>query len=78
GTRSSSSKAVQDDLRLPTINDIPGPCGSWKEHYDARQRVYNVQLLAGIGVLVGTIAYVKLSGVIFFNFGPPEEPTENK
>ncbi|XP_011061724.1 PREDICTED: uncharacterized protein LOC105150391 [Acromyrmex echinatior] len=77
GSRSSSSKAV-DDIKLPTVNDIPGPCGPWKEHYDARQKVYNTQLIAGVGILIGSIAYLKISGVIFFNFGPPEEPIENK
>ncbi|XP_018338926.1 PREDICTED: uncharacterized protein LOC108746569 [Trachymyrmex septentrionalis] len=76
GSRSSSSKVV--DIKLPTINDIPGPCGPWKKHYDARQKVYNAQLIAGVGILISTIAYIKISGAIFFNFGPPEEPIENK
>ncbi|XP_012054060.1 PREDICTED: uncharacterized protein LOC105617091 [Atta cephalotes] len=78
GSHSSGSKAMDDVFKLPTINDIPGPCGSWKEYYDARQKVYNTQLIVGIGILIGTIAYVKISGNIFFNFGPPEEPIENK
>jgi len=49
---------MNDVFKLPTINDIPGPCGSWKEYYNARQKVYNTQLIVGIGVLIGTIAYV--------------------
>jgi len=56
GIRSSSSKAV--DVKLATINDIPAPCGPWKDHYDARQKVYNAQLIGGIAFLIGTIAYV--------------------
>lgn len=76
GTRSSSSKAL--DVKLPTINDIPGPCGPWKEHHDARQKVYNAQLIAGLTILISTITYIKMSGVIFFNFNPPVEPVENK
>ncbi|XP_018309028.1 uncharacterized protein COX7B [Mycetomoellerius zeteki] len=77
GSRSSSSKAM-DDIKLATVNDIPGSCGPWKTHYDARQKVYNAQLIAGVGILISTIAYIKISGVIFFNFSPPEEPIENK
>ncbi|XP_012537113.1 uncharacterized protein LOC105837141 [Monomorium pharaonis] len=77
GTRSASSHAAVD-VKLATINDIPQSCGLWKEHYDARQKVYNAQLITGLAVLIGTITYIKVSGVIFFNFGPPEEPAENK
>ncbi|XP_024891223.1 uncharacterized protein LOC112467023 [Temnothorax curvispinosus] len=76
GTRSSSSKAL--DIKPATINDIPGPCGAWKDHYDSRQKVYNAQLIAGLVVLISTITYIKTSGVIFFNFFPPEEPAESK
>ncbi|XP_011700333.1 PREDICTED: uncharacterized protein LOC105457390 [Wasmannia auropunctata] len=74
GTRSASSQAL--DVKLPTINDLPQPCGPWKEHYDARQKVYNSLLIGGLGALIGTIAFVKFSGIIYFNYGPPEEPVE--
>lgn len=74
GTRSASSKVV--DFKPPTVNELPIPQGSWKDHYDARQKIYNAQLITGIAVLVGTITYIKVSGIIFFNFGPPEEPAE--
>ncbi|XP_014477262.1 PREDICTED: uncharacterized protein LOC106745822 [Dinoponera quadriceps] len=74
GIRSSSSKVV--DIKLPTINDIPVPKGPWQEYYDKRQKVYNTQLALGTAVLLGTIIFVKESGIIFFNYGPPEEPTE--
>ncbi|XP_011875838.1 PREDICTED: uncharacterized protein LOC105566443 [Vollenhovia emeryi] len=76
GARSSSSHAV--DIKKATINDIPQSCGAWKDHYDSRQKVYNAQLIAGLAVLVGTITFVKVSGIIFFNFNPPEEPAESK
>jgi len=46
------------DIKLPTINDIPAPCGPWKEHYDAKQKIYNAQLIAGVAILIGTITYV--------------------
>ncbi|KAL6260456.1 hypothetical protein P5V15_007981 [Pogonomyrmex californicus] len=70
-TRFSSTKPA--DIKLATINDIPVSCGPWKEHYDARQKVYNTQLIAGLAVFISTIAYIKFSGVIFFNFFPPDE-----
>lgn len=76
GTRSASSKVV--DFKWPTVNDLPVPQGSWQEHYNARQKVYNAQLIAGLAVLIGTITFVKVSGIIFFNFAPPEEPAEQK
>ncbi|XP_032671129.1 uncharacterized protein LOC116844108 [Odontomachus brunneus] len=74
GTRSSSSKVL--DIRVPTINDIPVPKGSWREHYEKRQKVYNTQLIVGITALVSTLTFIKVSGIIFFNFNPPEIPTE--
>lgn len=58
GTRSSSSKV--GDIKLATINDIHEPCGSWKDHYEARQKVYNTQLIAGVSLLVGTIIFVSI------------------
>lgn len=58
-TRSASTKVT--DIKLPTINDIPAPSGPWKDHYDARQKVYNMQLIAGITVLVGTITFVSIT-----------------
>ncbi|XP_025268117.1 uncharacterized protein LOC112639167 [Camponotus floridanus] len=76
GTRSSSSKVV--DFKLPTLDEATQPQGSWKEYYDARQKVYNTQLIAGLAVLIGTISFVSFSDLIFFNFGPPEEPVEEK
>ncbi|XP_020284770.1 uncharacterized protein LOC109855223 [Pseudomyrmex gracilis] len=75
-TRSASTKVT--DIKLPTINDIPAPSGPWKDHYDARQKVYNMQLIAGITVLVGTITFIKVSGIIFFNFNPPVPPEESE
>nr|XP_012216286.1 PREDICTED: uncharacterized protein LOC105668458 [Linepithema humile] len=75
GTRSSSSKV---EVKYATINDLHSPCGPWKDHYEARQKVYNTQLIAGVSLLIGTITFLKTSGIVFFNFNPPEEPTEQK
>ncbi|EFN87317.1 hypothetical protein EAI_06088 [Harpegnathos saltator] len=70
----SSSKVV--DFKFPTIDDIPIPKGSWREYYEKRQKVYNMQLAIGLTALLSTLTFIKVSGIIFFNFGPPEEPTE--
>ncbi|KAL6435049.1 hypothetical protein ACFW04_005267 [Cataglyphis niger] len=74
GTRSASSKAV--DFKLPSFDEIHTPQGCWKEHYDAKQKLFNAQLIGGVSVLVATLAFVKFSGILFFNFGPPEELAE--
>jgi len=46
--------------RRSTINDVPMPHGSWKDHYNARQKVYNAQLIAGITILCSTLLFVRI------------------
>ncbi|KAH0944463.1 hypothetical protein HN011_007292 [Eciton burchellii] len=74
GSRFASSGAHAP--RRSTINDIIMPHGSWKEHYNKRQKVYNAQLIAGITILCSTLLFVKTTDILFFNWGPPEEPKE--
>lgn len=47
------------DYRQPTMDDIPVPCGSWKENYENNQRKYNVQLVFGSGFFVLTLIVVR-------------------
>lgn len=65
GTRSYSSKV--GEVKLASINDIHSPCGPWKEHHDARQKVYNTQLIAGVSILIGTITFVSIKFIIANN-----------
>lgn len=62
GTRFSSSEVA--DVKLPTINDIPKSCGTWKDYYDARQKVYNTQLIVGLAAFIGTITYVCIKFIL--------------
>lgn len=58
GTRSSSSSEVTH-LKRPGVDDVIKPHGPWQEYYDKRQKVYNVQLIAGVTVLVSTLLFVR-------------------
>lgn len=56
------------------MNDLPTPQGSFKADYDAKQRKYNLQLLAGITCFVGVIAGARATGHLYLNFSPPAKP----
>jgi len=58
GSRFASSGAHAP--RRSTINDMIMPHGSWKEHYNKRQKVYNAQLIAGITILCSTLLFVRI------------------
>ncbi|RZC41344.1 LIM and/or RA domain containing protein [Asbolus verrucosus] len=65
-----------DGLPVSTVNDLPTPQGSWQTHYDAKQRKYNAQLAAGIGILIGTIVVGKAAGFLEFHNDYPERPAD--
>lgn len=44
--------------RIVTMDDMPVPCGSWKEHYTKRNRHYNKVLVFGMVSLIGSILIV--------------------
>lgn len=46
------------DYKFPTIDDLPVPCGSWKEDYDNKQRKYLIHLILGTGFFIITMAVV--------------------
>ncbi len=58
-------------FRMAHMNEFPVPIGSWKESYDAHQRKYNKQLLAGLIFFGGTLTYIYKSGVIDLVLSPP-------
>ncbi|CAL7945782.1 unnamed protein product [Xylocopa violacea] len=63
---------VPKDLKLPTMDEILVPNGSWKEAHDKAQRKYTLQFIAGIVILTGTIAIGKMNGLLWFNYMPPK------
>lgn len=46
------------NYKPPTMNELPVPQGSWQDANSARQKRYNLQLLAGIASIVATVGYV--------------------
>lgn len=61
-----------------TINDLPVPKGSWKEHYTKQNTVYNTELGMGAATLLATVIYLGMSDVFIWNFFPPELPQKKK
>ncbi|XP_012253980.1 uncharacterized protein LOC105684866 [Athalia rosae] len=59
------------EFKQQTLNDCPVPQGSWQARYDAKQKKYNFALFLGVGSLIGTIIYGKVSGVLYLNWYPP-------
>lgn len=57
---------------ISTYNDLPQPQGSWKTHYDAKQRKYNAQLAFGIGFFAVTLIIGKSAGFLEFYDDYPE------
>lgn len=59
-----------------TLNDLPQPQGSWKTHYDAKQKSYNMQLAFGIVFLAGTIIFGQQTGLLKSYDDYPEKATK--
>lgn len=68
--RYAAPKCGRHGYPLVTLNDLPSPCGCWKKHYDAKQRVYNIHLLLGISTLILTIAFGAFNNLFQFAFTP--------
>lgn len=58
------------EFKVPQMNDLPQPSGSWQRGYQAQQRKYNRQLIASIALFTGTFVYVYRSGYIELNLAP--------
>ncbi|XP_050727617.1 uncharacterized protein LOC127004175 [Eriocheir sinensis] len=58
------------DYKPPSMADLPVPQGSWQDAYSAKQRTYNLQLLAGVVTLGGTMGYLVQSDALNFCWGP--------
>lgn len=63
GNRTFAKESVAQDpkiAKLPTMNDLPFPCGCWKEAYKCNQKKYNKQLGIGLAMLITAISYVSV------------------
>ncbi|XP_031844078.1 cytochrome c oxidase subunit 7B [Nomia melanderi] len=74
GVRPSSSgtSALPEQLRKPAhFDELPVPQGCWKEAYNKNQRKYNAQLAFGVTFLVATIAFGRITDLLWLNFSAP-------
>ncbi|XP_033310182.1 uncharacterized protein LOC117210878 [Bombus bifarius] len=63
---------VPNELRPPSMDEVLVPQGSWQQSHAKAQQKYNLQLAAGIIILGATIAYGRVSGLLWLNFRPPK------
>lgn len=56
--RSYHGNQVPDNVKPPSMDEVLVPCGSWKEANAKTRTKYNIQFVAGVVILVATIAYV--------------------
>ncbi|XP_043473921.1 uncharacterized protein LOC122506023 [Leptopilina heterotoma] len=78
GVRFSSYDSSSKEKAFAHMNQLPVPKGSWQKNYDAKQKTYNMQLVAGLSILGGTITYIVQSDSFFFNAFPPKIPEGEK
>ncbi|XP_055703986.1 uncharacterized protein LOC129802297 [Phlebotomus papatasi] len=55
-----------------TMNDLPTPQGDFFELHARRQARYNRALIIGIVTFAGTMVVAKESGLLHFNWSPPD------
>ncbi|KZC04262.1 PREDICTED: uncharacterized protein LOC107187045 [Dufourea novaeangliae] len=72
-TRRSSHAApkIPHELRPAHMDELPVPYGCWKESYDKANRKYNLQLAAGVGIFVATVAFGRATGMLWLNYSTP-------
>ncbi|OAD55911.1 hypothetical protein WN48_04161 [Eufriesea mexicana] len=68
---------VPDNVKPPSMDEIPVPNGSWQESHAKLQRKYNLQLIAGIVIFIGTIAYGRVTGLLWLNYSAPVPKDED-
>ncbi|XP_012147815.1 cytochrome c oxidase subunit 7B [Megachile rotundata] len=70
-TGARASHDIPHDVRPPHLDEVPVPCGSWKEAYDKANQRYNLQLAVSVVTLIATIAVGRYNGMLWLNFTPP-------
>lgn len=54
------------------MDELPIPCGPWLEHHKKKQAKYNVHLIAGVISFLVSVLVCMFSGLVNWNFSPPE------
>ncbi|XP_076245185.1 cytochrome c oxidase subunit 7B [Calliopsis andreniformis] len=75
---STRSYHVPPELKPPHMDELPIPCGSWKEAHSKAETKYNLQLLVGIVTVIGTIAVGRMNGLFWLNFSAPVPKKESE
>ncbi|EFX80994.1 hypothetical protein DAPPUDRAFT_303681 [Daphnia pulex] len=57
-------------IKNATMNEMPVPSGSWAESNSAKQRTYNLHLIAGLAVTIATILVGVKTDAFYLNLGP--------
>lgn len=55
----SGSYNVPSHAKTATLNELPVPQGSWKDHYDAKNSTYNKELAFGLIFFTTSIGIVR-------------------
>ncbi|RZF47195.1 hypothetical protein LSTR_LSTR004904 [Laodelphax striatellus] len=83
-SRSAQSTSVRQLAHEPAhkpgsslMDQLPVPEGSWEADFKAKNAKYNMQLIAGIGVFIGTLAFGELNGFFYAGARLPELPKKN-
>ncbi|XP_022194035.1 uncharacterized protein LOC111051785 [Nilaparvata lugens] len=81
--RSGQSNSVRQLAHEPAksgsclMDQLPVPEGSWEANYKAQNAKYNMQLLAGIGFFLATLAFGEYNGYFYAGARLPELPKKN-
>ncbi|XP_017882977.1 uncharacterized protein LOC108626673 [Ceratina calcarata] len=62
---------VPKDCRPATMDEVIVPSGCWKEANAKRMRKANLQFAAGIIILGATIAFGRVTGLLWLNYKVP-------
>lgn len=54
-TQQTRNGSYVSSIKTATLNEMPVPSGSWAEHNAAKQKSYNLHLVAGVAITIVTI-----------------------
>ncbi|KAK4018258.1 hypothetical protein OUZ56_000322 [Daphnia magna] len=69
-TQQTRNGSYVSSIKTATLNEMPVPSGSWAEHNAAKQKSYNLHLVAGVAITIVTIFAGIQTGSFYLNWGP--------
>ncbi len=61
----------ESNFKYVTLDEACHPQGPWKENFEKQQRKYNMHLIVGVAMFVGTCVAINRFELLFFNYAPP-------